>query len=187
MPDRQPRFFPVHHALFPVRLLLVVPGHVSGVTLLHQLFNSYAMKTSIKLLALASLFMIVSCSKSTDETINPDSKTGQVTGSFKVTSYLDSGKDETTDYSAYSFSFNSDGTFTASAGSAGFAGSWQLGNSGSDDDNSSNRLLITITGNKQMDDLSHNWLIVSLDNTTIHLVDDNPASMEEITFTRNNQ
>jgi hypothetical protein len=55
------------------------------------------------------------------------------------------------------------------------------------DDNSSNRLVITITGNKEMDHLEDDWVIISITDTQIQLKDDNPASMEELHFGRTNQ
>lgn len=148
------------------------------------------MKATVKLLALTSLIMFWSCSRTDDNNVTPSGSNGtagQVIGDWKVTSYFDSGKDETDNYSGYSFTFSANGALSASHTAGSFAGTWQIGNKSSDDDNSSSRFLITIAGNKQMEDLAHNWLIVSIDDTTIRLADDNPASMEEITFTKNNQ
>jgi hypothetical protein len=149
-----------------------------------------AMKATVKLFALASLLMIWSCSKTDDNNVTPSgstSKAEQVSGTWTVTSYLDSGKDETSDYSGYSFNFSVDGILAATSGSTAFSGDWHIGDNSSSDDNSSNRLVINIAGNKQMDKLAHTWVIVTLNTTTITLADDNPASMEEITFSRNNQ
>ena len=148
------------------------------------------MKTGIKLLTLAALMTLWSCSKSSDDNPSPNTSTNkveQVSGEWLVTYYYDSGKDETHNYSGYSFRFSSDGNLQATSGSGNFSGSWRIGDQSSDDDSSSNRLVISITGNKQMDDLSDDWVIVSISGNEISLKDDNPSSMEELKFFRKNQ
>jgi len=107
-----------------------------------------------------------------------------VSGNWTVTYYLDSGKDETSDFNGYSFSFNTDGTLQAVMSSGTFSGTWRIGDSSSDDDSSSNKLVIMITGNKAMDDLQDDWLIVKLNDNEIWLRDDNVSSNEELHFGR---
>ena len=147
------------------------------------------MKTSVKLFLLALTISIASCSKSNDDNVNPNNSTKveQVSGDWTVTFFTDSGKDETSDFSGYAFVFGTDGILTATGNSSTFTGTWWIGSKSSDDDNSSNRLNIVITGNKAMDHLTDDWVIISLSNTSIQLRDDNPASMEELHFGRTNQ
>lgn len=125
---------------------------------------------------------LASCSKSNDDNPTNNNVIDQVTGDWVVTYYYDSGKNETSDYNGYSFIFATDGTLTAEHSTGTFTGTWRIGDSSSDDDNSSNRFVITITGNKRMDDLQDDWVIVKISDTEIHLQDDNPASAEEIRF-----
>jgi hypothetical protein len=109
---------------------------------------------------------------------------------WKVTQYIDSGKDETGDFAGYSFTFNTDGSFTAVSSSATYTGSWILAAGSSSPDDSGNstsddnldKLTITVSGNKQMDDLSHKWLVEKITATEIWLRDDNVASNELIRF-----
>jgi len=144
------------------------------------------MKTSIKLFLIALTLSVASCSKSTDD--NPSStstdKSEQLTGNWTVTYYFDSGKDETHDYNGYSFEFAADGSLKAVKGSSTYNGSWRIGDSSSDDDSSSNKLVITITGNKYMDDLQDDWLIEKINSNEIWLKDDNLSSAEELRFGR---
>jgi heat shock protein HslJ len=148
-----------------------------------------------KLLLIPALaILIASCSKN-DTTSDPASdltiKTNMVVQSnWTITQYTDSGKNETSDYSGYKFKFNSDGTFVAVSAVATFNGTWVLAlgsskqddsNSYSDDDNL-NKLTISITGNKQMDHLSHKWLADKITGTEIWLRDDNAASNEVLRF-----
>jgi hypothetical protein len=144
------------------------------------------MKTTAKLFILALTISLVSCSKSNDNNVTPSNtdKTQQVSGNWTVTYYLDSGKDETSDFSGYSFAFNTPDVLLASSGSNSFTGTWRIGDSSSDDDSSSNKLVIMISGNKAMDDLSHDWLIEKITATEIWLKDDNVSSNEAIHFGR---
>lgn len=150
------------------------------------------MKTLLLIPLLA--IMIASCSKS-DSTSDPVAdltiKTNMVAQSdWVVTRYTDSGKDETADYSGYKFKFNTDGTLVAVSSVATFNGTWLLapGNSSPDDSGNSseddklNKLTINITGNKQMDHLSHKWLTDEITATEIWLRDDNIASNEILRF-----
>jgi hypothetical protein len=144
------------------------------------------MKTTAKLFLLALTISLASCSKSNDDSNlnNNTDKTGQVTGNWTVTYYFDSGKDETSDFNGYNFSFNANAVMEAVNGSSTYTGTWRIGDSSSDDGSSSNKLVIAITGNKAMEDLSDDWLIVKLTETEIWLQDDNLSSGEELRFGR---
>lgn len=150
------------------------------------------MKTFLILPVLALIF--ASCSNS-DTTSDPvadlSTKTNMVVQSdWIVTQYTDSGKDETTDYSGYKFKFNTDGTFVAVSYTTTYNGTWLLAqgsNSPDDSGNNStddklNKLTISITGNKQMDDLSHKWVSDKITATEIWLRDDNATSNEILRF-----
>lgn len=145
------------------------------------------------LLPVLALFF-ASCSNN-DTTSDPvadlTTKTNMVVQSnWTITQYTDSGKDETSDFSGYKFTFNTDGTFVAVSSSATFNGTWTLaqGSSSPDDsgnnsaDDKLNKLTISITGNKQMDNLSHKWLTDKITATEIWLRDDNVASNEILRF-----
>ncbi len=143
------------------------------------------MKTTIKLFLIALTIGLASCSKSNDDNpSNNNNNSNQVTGNWTVTYYFDSGKDETSDYNGYTFDFASSGVLTALNGQSTFTGTWRIGDRSSDDDSSSNKLVITITGNKYMDDLQDDWLIVSISDNEIRLMDDNISSAEELRFGR---
>jgi len=152
------------------------------------------MKT-LALLPILAMF-VFACSN-TDTTSDPvadlSAKTQMVMKSdWKVSSYLDSGKDETSDFSGYRFAFNTDGTFVATLNSSTFNGSWTLLQGSTKPDDSGNlsnddklaKLTITISGNKQMDNLSHKWLVDKITDSEIWLRDDNPLSAEVLKFNR---
>ncbi len=111
---------------------------------------------------------LAACTKSNDDNVNPDNKVEQVSGNWTVSYFFDSGKDETSDFSGYSFDFNSNGVLTASGNGNTFTGAWWIGSNSSDDDNSSNKLNISITGT----------------SNEIRLRDDGDDSDEVLHFTR---
>jgi len=145
------------------------------------------MKTSLKIFVLLLAVTFASCSRSNDDNVTPGDQSKQVKGDWYVSLYTDSGKDETSDFSGYNFSFIDNGSFTATTSTLSFTGNWYIGDKSGDDSPSSNKLVINITGNKQMEDVTDDWLIIKITDTEIWLKDDNAASMEEIHFTRKNQ
>lgn len=148
------------------------------------------MKTLFLLPVLALL--IASCShndSTTDPVADLTVQTNMVAqNDWVVTKYTDSGIDETSDYAGYKFSFNTNGTFVAVSATETLSGTWVLtkGSSSSDDnasaDDKLNKLTISITGNKQMDHLSHKWLTDKITATEIWLRDDNVTSNEVLRF-----
>jgi len=150
------------------------------------------MKVLFLLPAMALFF--ASCSNS-DTTSDPaadlTTKTNMVAQkNWAITQYTDSGNDETTDYTGYTFSFNTDGTLVAVSATATYNGTWMLALPNTSPDDSGNdttddrfkKLTIAITGNQQMDHLSHKWLAEKITATEIWLRDDNVASNEILRF-----
>lgn len=150
------------------------------------------MKTLVLVPLILVALLAVSCSKSetTDPTADLNANQKMVsTGDWKVTQYLDSGKDETSDFSLLSVSFNADGTIVVTDGTNTYSGSWILAaaNSSSDDtgyDDKNHKFTITISGDKLMQKLSKKWLAVKVTDTEIWLSDDNAASNEHLHFGR---
>ncbi|MEN9969094.1 MAG: hypothetical protein RIR94_1288 [Bacteroidota bacterium] len=124
---------------------------------------------SIGLIALAS-----SCSKWQN---NQNQITKISTdGTWVVSSYIDSGDDETNDFSTFRLNFLEDGVLNGtdllSSNSNPFTGSWSITDSNSNDD-SLDDLDFNINfnvGNK-LDDLSDDWDIISYTDTEIKLID----------------
>jgi hypothetical protein len=151
------------------------------------------MKTLATLLILISL-SFASCSKSDDSLPNAadtSSQKNEILGkTWTISSYIDKGKDETYHFSGYSFTFGENGIFTATVSGTNFTGSWNISSnqSGFDDSGNhsgnSNKFIITATGNDQMDELSDDFMIVSISSTEIILKDDNPTKVKELKFSR---
>ena len=140
-------------------------------------------KTAILILMLLSAALI-SCNKSDDNNPSPsDIQTYKETvpGKWKVSYYYENGKDETSNYSSYSFDFGSSGALTASSGSQTFQGSWST-----TIDDSLPRLVITISGNDDLVELSDDWVIKSMSGSEISLEDDNTTKTEVLKFSKIN-
>jgi hypothetical protein len=96
-------------------------------------------------------------------------------GTWRITLYEDSGVNETTNYSNYIFTFNTNGVLTA-ANSTSFNGTWSVTSSNSNDDNPDNDLDFNIAfvapaPNSFTDDLTDDWDVISHTANRIQLVD----------------
>ena len=96
-------------------------------------------------------------------------------GTWRITLYEDSGINETTNYSNYIFTFNTNGVLTA-ANSTSFNGTWSVTSSNSNDDNPDNDLDFNIAfvapaPNSFTDDLTDDWDVISHTANRIQLVD----------------
>ena len=148
---------------------------------------------TIKIIVLLNLLAVVaSCSK-TDDSIPASNQPEElkqkiVSDVWVISSYIDKIKNETHNYSGYTFEFSVNGTLTATVSGTVFTGSWSIGSEHSGSDDSShqsddgNKLIISITGNEQMEELSDDFQIVSFSEQQIILKDDNPLKIKELIF-----
>lgn len=152
------------------------------------------MKTTTQLLALVLIATSTACSKADDSasTANQSATLKQeiITDTWIVSSYIDKGKNETSEYNGYTFTFSDNGTLTANTSGMTFTGTWRIGSNhnGSDDSGNQsdddNKLIITISGNYQMDELNDDFLIVSISASEIVLKDDNLTKIKELRFAK---
>jgi DNA/RNA endonuclease YhcR with UshA esterase domain len=144
------------------------------------------MKTFAYILLAFTAVIASSCSKDNSGTTTAQ-KSNLSSGAWTVSYFTDSGKDETSDFSGYSFSFNTGGTLTVTGAGTTFNGTWSIksgSSSGGYGSSDPDKLIITISGDKQMDKVSKSWQIVKLNSTQIWLSDDNPSSAEVLYFAR---
>ena len=139
------------------------------------------MRISVFSLSIATLMLVaVSCSKNNGISSN----TAQVAaaGTWRVTLLTDSGNDETSDFSGYSFTFVVVGTVNAIKNGVTKNGTWSVSSS-------SNKFNIDLgpknNGNLPLGELTDDWKILSSGATEIRLGDDNTASNKFLTFTKN--
>ena len=139
------------------------------------------MKNAIKISVICLLSVcIVGCSSDDAAPIDPSQAIkeieGQVqSGTWRITNYVDSGKNETNDYTGYDFTFNNNGSLTATNGTNTINGTWSITRDNDSDDDSSNDndidFNISFTSPPDFQELSDDWDIVTTSNTKIDLID----------------
>ena len=149
-----------------------------------------------KLFSILSLVFVLNvasmCSDDNDSTTTADSTSviNAVTfGTWRITLYEDNGVDETTNYSNYNFTFNSNGVLTA-ANTTSYNGTWSVIADNSADDNPDNDFDISFTTPAPIsftDDLTDDWEIVSYTATKIELIDISGGNVgtDYLTFEKN--
>jgi hypothetical protein len=132
----------------------------------------------MRLLFLITMLSVafISCKKDDDNPTTNDTS-GVSTGTWKVSLFTDSGKNETANFSSYSFTFKNDGTATANDK----PGTWSI-------NSSKTKFNINFgeksDANKPLGELTDDWVIISVTSNEIKLKDDNEDSGEFLTFTR---
>ncbi len=114
-------------------------------------------------------------------------------GSWRITSFIDSGIDDTNDFQGYSFTFNSDGSLIAENGTAIITGSWSVTSDDSSDDSddydSSDDIDFNIffSAPPDFEELTDDWDIVSRSATRIELIDISGGNggTDTLTFEKN--
>ena len=148
------------------------------------------MKTNFLKLALVFSMVLTFTSCSKDDSSNDSStpnetsadQTTQVaeSGTWRITSFIDSGQDETNDFTGYSFSFNADGVLLATKGNETITGSWSVSddssNSSSDDDGNSTddddfNIFFAVSEDSKFEDLNDDWDFISVSSSKIELID----------------
>ncbi|SHJ02974.1 hypothetical protein [Algibacter luteus] len=133
------------------------------------------MKTRIILMIQVVLLSFISCSNDDDSSsinVNNQVQKNVQSGTWRITKFEDSGKDETNHFTGYNFTFNSTGVLNANNGITNYDGTWSLTHSNSDDD-SVDDLDFNINFNltNDFEDLNDDWDLISQTATKIELID----------------
>lgn len=136
-----------------------------------------------------SIVLVSSCKKDDDiQTKIDDVNSFVESGNWRISYFVDSGNNETTNFSAYSFSFNDGGAVIATNGSTTYNGTWSVTDSSSDDDSQDDLdFNINFPVTNDFEDLNDDWDIKSYSSTKIELVDvsGGDGSTDYLTFTKN--
>ncbi len=95
-------------------------------------------------------------------------------GDWIISSYIDSGQDETNNFNSYVFTFAANGNLTATNGTTTYNGSWSVTNSNSMDDSSNDidfNISFSVPDTNDFSDLTDDWDIVTYNDNTISLID----------------
>ena len=129
-------------------------------------------KLILKSFLLVLLFSITACSSDSNSNTsqNPQTVINIVSqGTWRITSYIDSGNDETNHFVGYNFTFGSGNVLTASNGTNSYIGSWSVTNGSSSSNNLDFNILFASPAD--FEELSDDWDILEHTNTKIRLID----------------
>jgi hypothetical protein len=136
------------------------------------------MKKVFLIPALFCLFMlnVASMCSSDDDDTSPTDPTPVINtvtqGTWRVTSFVDSGNDETNHFTGYNFTFGASNVLTATNGVNTYTGTWSVTADDDSDDNPGGDLdfNIAFANPAEFNDLTEDWNIVTYSSTTIALV-----------------
>lgn len=149
--------------------------------------------------------LFISCSSDNSDDVNAANIMADIqeisdlvsTGTWTITNFIDSGSDETANFTGYGFSFNSDGNLVADNGSNTVNGKWSVtDDSGIDDSNDDSSIddssddfdfNIFFASPSNFNELSEDWDIVSLTDSRIELihVSGGNGGTDNLTFEKN--
>ena len=114
------------------------------------------------------------------------------TGSWKITSFIEEGNDETAHFTGYNFTFSENGTLRAANGTTTINGTWSVTHSddSSDDDDSSSHDVdfnIAFANPAEFTELNDDWDILERNGNTLKLIDVSGGNggTDYLTFTKN--
>lgn len=143
---------------------------------------------------MTTVFLTFACSSDDDGNSTNNNSISEVVnamnlGTWRVTKYIDSGNDETSDFSGYNFTFTQNNILMASKGTEEIMGSWLVSSDNSNDDSPSNDLdfIIAFSGPDKFMELSDDWDIQSRTSTKLELIDISGGNGETdyLTFEKN--
>lgn len=151
-------------------------------------------RKAIFAMLVGGLFFTTACSSDDDSSSSNttvDEVVDTVTaGTWRITSYIDSGEDETADFSGYNFTFGSTNVLTATNGTNTYEGVWTVTDDDSTDDSPSNDIDFDIffSSPATFADLSDDWDIIERTSTKVRLVDvsGGDGGTDYLTFEKNN-
>lgn len=128
---------------------------------------------------IAAIITFSSCKKTSS-----NAKTSKVitAGTWRITSFLDSGNDRTSRFSGYNFDFKSKGELTASNGSNSIIGTWK-----NVIEDSKEKLIFEMGTISPFNQLNEDWYIVEKTSTKIKLEDTSGGNggADIVTFEKN--
>jgi hypothetical protein len=125
-----------------------------------------------KIFALATVFIalgLTSCKK--DEPSTSNITTSNVTttvsaGTWRVTYYWDTNRDETANFNGFNFTFGTSNLVSASNSLLTINGTWSIAN-----DDSKIKLILAFTTNANFIEISDDWHVIERTDTKIRLQD----------------
>lgn len=141
------------------------------------------------IIILIAFTALTACTKMDDNSsqINEVVNTAS-TGTWKITYFFDTDKEETTNFTGYTFSFGSNNLLSASNGSLTHTGNWNVVDDNSNDDSPSDiDFVISFAAPASFTDLSEDWKIISRTSGKIELthISGGNGGTDFLTFVKN--
>ena len=135
-------------------------------------------KLNIVSLIVLVLILFSSCKKDDSSNITDI----VVNGNWKISLFQEDGSIKTSNYSGYSFIFNSNNTISATKNSQSTNGSWSSGN-----DDSKSKLVINFGSVSPLDELNEDWEILEKSSSIIKLkhISGGDGSIDYLNFEKN--
>ncbi len=129
-------------------------------------------KIAISVLTIVVVTSMMSCSKDRNKQTQLNIEDSIKSGSWKITKFIDSGKDETAHFTGYNFTFTDGSTLTATNSSNTYSGTWSITDSNSKDDTQDDLdFNISFGSPADFEELSDDWDFISHSETKIELKD----------------
>lgn len=139
------------------------------------------MKTNLLKTAffLFTIILLTACSNDDDDNGSQDSNINQTlventvqSGTWRITSFIDSGEDETYHYNDFAFTFGENNVLTAVNGNTTHTGTWSITDSNSNDDSMDDLdFNIVFATPENFEELSDDWDFISRTDSKIELID----------------
>jgi len=157
------------------------------------------MKNLIKIklsVVIAMLFVLTTSSTCSNDDDSPNPSVNNSSdvfnivnnGTWRITYYYDTDKEETTSFNGYNFTFGASNVLTTSNGTNNYTGTWSITDSNSNDDSISDLdFNIGFSSPAQFQELTDDWKIIEKSTTIIKLkhVSGGNGGTDYLTFTKN--
>ncbi|HTE25436.1 hypothetical protein [Flavitalea sp.] len=141
------------------------------------------MNTKLLTFLFLSLTTLIACNKNDDDPSSPAQlSTVATSGTWRVTSFIEDNRDQTSTFTGYTFTFSANNAVTVVKGSSTVVGSWATGT-----DNSKSKLVLAFASPSAFEELSEDWLVIENTGTKIRLqhVSGGNGDTDYLTFERN--
>lgn len=127
--------------------------------------------TFFSMLLVALTISFAACTNDSSNDLTPIVVENNVkSGQWRITSFIDSGNDETNHFTGYTFTFADNGSLTATNGGNTYTGNWSITDSNSNDDSPDDiDFNISFSAPDDFEELSEDWDIVSQSSSRIEL------------------
>jgi hypothetical protein len=121
------------------------------------------------------VLIVTSCESDDNIPVNGSTNIQEISntaqsGNWRISSFIDSGKDETSNFTGYVFNFADNGKINATKGSTTVNGTWSVTKSSSSSSSNDLDFNIGFSSPPDFEELTEDWEVVSYSNNKIDLI-----------------